>query len=74
MAMSRKHYREFAATIRTEVEFAKTLTPVRREFVIKAAENIANGLADTLKRDNSAFRYDTFFEAAGLDANGRAPR
>jgi hypothetical protein len=72
MSMSRKHYREAAEIIRAEVEFASTLTPVRRAFTLKAVENIANGMAGMFKRDNSAFQSGKFFKAAGLDMNGRA--
>lgn len=35
---------------------------------------LARQIADDLKRDNRAFRYDKFFEACGLDEHGEPPK
>jgi hypothetical protein len=70
-SMSRKHYREFAATIHNAVDALDGLTPVRRAAAVAVIENIADGISYTCKRDNYNFRYDTFFEACGLDAYGK---
>lgn len=40
------------------------------QFAIAA---LARDLAQTFKRDNSNFRYDTFYEACGLDLHGAIP-
>lgn len=65
MAMSRKHYREAAETVKEVTAAAGTGVEVR------AASDIAQGLARMFKRDNSNFRYDTFYEACGLDEWGQ---
>lgn len=71
MTMSRKQYREVASILEGQIASAEYL-PESSAAVVMTTARIAKGLADMFKRDNSAFRYDTFFEAAGLDANGRA--
>lgn len=63
MAASRKLYREIADSIRMNLQ---GLTPKQAE----GAAMIARAVAADLKRDNYNFRYDTFFEAAGLDYLG----
>lgn len=63
MATSRKLYREMAESIRTNMI---GLTPKQAE----GAAIVARAIAADLKRDNYGFRYDTFFEAAGLDYCG----
>jgi hypothetical protein len=65
MAMSRKHYREAAETVREAVEGANTPGGV------EAASDIARGLADMFKRDDPKFRYDTFYAACGLNEWGK---
>ena len=64
MAMSRKHYREAAETVQEVIENAQTFAE------LSAASRIAQGLARMFKRDNSNFRYDTFYQACGLDEWG----
>lgn len=64
-AYTQKHYREAAATIREVVEGAYT------EVELSAAVVIVRNLADMYKRDNPKFRYDTFYEACGLDEWGQ---
>lgn len=68
--MSRKHYREFAESIKREVDYVETLTPARRNAAGAVVVSLAHNIASTCKRDNSSFRYDTFFEACGLDGYG----
>lgn len=63
MSASRKLYREIAESIRTNMV---GMTPKQAE----GAAMIARAVASDLKRDNYNFRYDTFFEAAGLDYMG----
>jgi hypothetical protein len=70
MTMSRKQYRAFAAVIRAEVDGLPNLLPRNRNAAGAAIASLAHNLAIVLKEDNSAFRYDTFFEAAGLDGFG----
>lgn len=65
MTMTRKHYREAAETVREVIDNASLYTDLR------AASDIAIGLARMFKRDNGRFRYDRFFEACGLDEWGR---
>lgn len=74
MAMSRKDYREFAATIHNAVDALEGLTPVRRKAAVAVIESITDGISYTCKRDNSNFRYDTFFEACGLDGFGKVQK
>jgi hypothetical protein len=64
MAMSRKDYRAFAAVLKESLEASET----QGEKYIVA--RTAKELAVTMKSDNSNFRYDTFFEACGLDGWG----
>lgn len=71
MAMSRKNYRATAEIIKMVVNSAEFM-PESGPAVLMTASSIARALADEFKRDNSAFRYDTFFEAAGLDPFGHA--
>lgn len=69
--MSRKHYREVAENIAYEVRLLGGLTPVRRLAKSEVIEQWAGSMALMFKHDNSNFRYDTFFEACGLDAYGK---
>lgn len=69
--MSRKHYRAFAEQINWQVEQIKGMRKgVTRNAVTQAVESLVDGIARECKRDNSNFRYDTFFRACGLDENG----
>lgn len=69
MSMSRKDYRAAAAVIKAELE---QVADYSDRFVAQASiASIARALAENFKRDNSAFRYDTFFEACGLDYDGK---
>lgn len=65
MAMSRKHYREFAESFKGALAYTIPGTEAA-----KAVARTARMIADDCKRDNSAFRYDTFFAACGLDYSG----
>lgn len=65
MAMSRKDYRAAASVIKVELETAPDRTAQH------SVSCVARGLADNFKRDNSAFRYDTFYTACGLDYFGK---
>lgn len=71
--MSRKHYQDFANMIHGELVAAQKLTPVRKATAIGVVERLADQIALTCKIDNSRFRYDTFFEACGLDGFGKFP-
>jgi hypothetical protein len=69
MTMSRKQYREVASILESQIASAEYL-PESSAAVRMTTSRIAKDLADMFKRDNSRFRYDTFFEAAGLDGFG----
>jgi len=64
MSMTRKHYREAAEEISIILNY--TSDPVAKA----AVADVARSLAAMFKRDNSNFRYDTFYEACGLDLWG----
>lgn len=64
MSMSRKDYRAVADDVKTALDY----TDGGKDSL--AVARVARSLADTFKRDNSNFRYDTFFSACGLDYNG----
>lgn len=71
MAMSRKHYRAFAEEIKWQVDRVSQMRKSRsKEAATLTITILADGIARTCKRDNPNFRFDTFFEACGLDANG----
>lgn len=70
-SMSRKHYRQFADAFRYEVNALEGLTPARRAAAVSVIESLADSVSSACKRDNSNFRYDTFFEACGLDGFGK---
>ncbi|WP_329272083.1 hypothetical protein [Streptomyces sp. NBC_01451] len=59
MAMSRKHYREAAALLRTALPPKGKRQPTRSATV----REIADGLASMFARDNSSFRRSTFMDA-----------
>lgn len=58
--MSRKHYKLIAEAIRRKLIASGQCRDAQLAMV--------RAVADALKADNSAFRYDTFFEACGLTA------
>ena len=62
--MSQSNYRAAAATVREVVDGART------EVEVRAASDIAKGLARMFEADNTRFRVHTFYEACGLDENG----
>lgn len=64
--MTRKHYREVAEAFRRATHDAYPDT--HTQMVVA---ELARDLADLFKRDNSSFRYDTFFEACGLNEWGK---
>lgn len=66
MAMSRQNYNATAATVKHHLDMYNKLD---RERV--AIAKLVRDLAADFKADNSAFRYDRFFEACGLDSFGR---
>lgn len=61
MAASRKLYREMAESARQALSYSENP---------EAGAQIVRAFASDLKRDNPHFRYDRFYEAAGLDDNG----
>lgn len=67
MTMSRKFYRDLAESLKIDVANA---VRSRGEAYIEATV-IRETIAPALKRDNSAFRYDYFFTACGLDVHGQ---
>lgn len=64
MTMTRKHYREVAEVISNNLRFEDA--PDGKD----AIAGVAQDLAAMFKRDNSNFRYDTFYQACGLDIWG----
>lgn len=62
MAMSRRDYAKIADIVNDNL--ADTMVESR------AVAGVARELADYFKSDNSNFRFDTFFEACGLDPFG----
>lgn len=62
MAMSKSNYVRIADVINDNL--ADTMVESR------AVAGIARELADYFKSDNPNFRYDTFFDACGLDEWG----
>lgn len=66
MAMSRKHYRDAADTIKRTVEWSADETPVRKASRLAAAQEIANGLATMFAIDNGRFDREKFMDACGL--------
>lgn len=63
MSMTRKDYRAIAEQIKWSLKGAN-------EDATQGVAQTARNVADALKADNSRFRYDTFFEACGLDSYG----
>ena len=66
MAASRKTYRLIAERLRCELNYANSDV---KDVTARAIRSVA----DALKIDNPAFRYDIFFEAVGLDIHGYVP-
>lgn len=64
MAMTRKHYIAAAEVIKEALDHSTT------QAEDSAISTVAQGLAVMYKRDNSNFRYDTFYAACGLDPWG----
>jgi hypothetical protein len=62
--MSRKDYVAMAEVIKREIDAATNTRQAR------SISNIARGMADTFKRDNSRFDRVRFYHACGLDDNG----
>jgi len=63
MAASRKTYRLIAERLSAVLEHAGS---GEKDGIAKATRAVADGL----KFDNPAFRFDKFFEAVGLDSHG----
>lgn len=63
MAASRKTYIRLADRLRGDLLAARA---DERDAVARVVRSVA----DALKEDNRAFRYDKFFEAVGLDKFG----
>jgi hypothetical protein len=59
--MSRKHYRDVAEIIKTEVDRTNPAGGVRPVLA-----RVAGELASMFKRDNGNFNRDKFMEACGL--------
>lgn len=73
--MTRKDYEIIAKAVREVVDSAPTGGTARerqawRNGVIAGITGTANAIAEQLKRQNPRFRYDTFFEACGLNGWG----
>lgn len=68
MAMSRKHYREAAEVIARALPSERDMQSLSDGAGERhnACLEIAVGLANMFKADNSAFRRDQFMEACGL--------
>jgi hypothetical protein len=64
MAASQRLYRELAKVIRRALNESYSCA-----YAV-AVSDVAKGIADVLKWDNRAFRYDRFFPACGLDSWG----
>ena len=69
--MSRKDYVSAAKVIADEVETPRGTGRPTWEGASIACENIARGLADMFKTDNSRFDRSRFYNACKLDDNGR---
>ncbi|WP_274032444.1 hypothetical protein [Streptomyces sp. MMBL 11-1] len=63
MTMSRKHYREAAAVLRSALPPEGKRQPTRT----KTVREIADGLAGLFARDNPRFRRTTFIDAVFED-------
>ena len=69
MSATRKLYREIATSISYQVKAAGD-----EKDILHTIAAVTRAVADDLKRDNSAFLYHRFFEAAGLDEFGYPPK
>lgn len=58
--MTRKHYRQFAEILAADLAVAAT------DAERRVVRNIALSLADVLKRDNSRFDRQRFYDAVGI--------
>lgn len=68
-----QRYEDIAKDVHNSLVRAQNLSPVRKAAAIAAIEYLVEDIAISLKTDNSKFRYDTFFEACGLDGFGKFP-
>jgi len=66
MTMTRKHYAAVASVLKNNLEGTTT----RREMEL--VSRIARSLAWEFSQDSGNFRFNTFYEACGLDASGWA--
>jgi len=62
--MTRKHYRMIAEDIRHSITMADS------NAATDAISRLARDMAASFKRDNSSFRFDTFYAACGLNEWG----
>jgi hypothetical protein len=69
MAMSRKHYRQFAQMISDRLDAVEGYSD--RAVVEHEINELAKDMIRTFRADNSAFNVQTFREAAGLNKPGR---
>lgn len=67
MTMSRKHYREVAVLLATEIAPVREQQSESEIATFKAMKRVAKGMAHMFKEDNGQFDYQRFYEAAGLD-------
>lgn len=65
MAITQKNYRAFAEEIKLSIA-----RDVGEGGGGQEIASVARRIADVMKADNPRFRYDTFFEACGLDSYG----
>jgi hypothetical protein len=69
MAMSRKHYRQAAELISNALESVSEDNDVEqavRDKTTAAVKDVADGLADMFRADNSRFNRSQFMAACGL--------
>jgi hypothetical protein len=72
MSMSRKDYRVIAEAIAKSLAQTETVDETQRAEALASIALVARNISEQLKADNSAFRYDYFFAACGLDKWGEA--
>jgi hypothetical protein len=68
--MTRKHFASVAALFKAELDAA---VAARHLSEADAVARIARRLAVELARTNGSFRFDTFYAACGLTADGFRP-
>lgn len=67
MAMTRKHYAQFAQIIKDEQEALEVLDPNMASVAKASTFIMANKMATIFAQDNPRFDRDKFFKACGYD-------